>query len=180
MKIIWFMILWRFSNSCLTKIFLPNYERKYFEASDKVLAKIRYIERIMKSANSSLVFHEDAKLHERSGQAFFNFTLEHYSAYQSQLKDLIQSKKLESEISYLKKRLFHFTSTTLQPELEKYYDNSKETTTTPYPPLQVNDSQSEYLLKKKRYYEEALRKEEMKYEKSKEAESYWSYENYFS
>jgi hypothetical protein len=176
MKIIWFLILWRFSNSCYT----TTIEREYFKASDKVLGKIKHIGRIMKSANSSLVFHKEAKLHEISGQAFFNFTLEHYFAYQSQLKDLIQSKKLESEISYLKKRLLHYTSTTLQPELEKYYDNSKETTTTPYPPLQVNDSRFEYLLKKKHYYEEALRKEEIKYAKSKKAESYWSDENYFS
>ena len=154
-------------------------EKEHLKAANKVLTLIKDIEKFMKKENRSLIFHNSTKKHDGSAKAYLEFIIEHYNAYHSQMNETIQIKKIESEISVLKNKLFQVTSTTLQPGYEKYYDNSKETTTTPYPPLMFNESEYEYLLMKKRYYEESLKKEEMNVQKLKEAQSFWSYENYF-
>jgi hypothetical protein len=156
------------------------HKTQYFEEAKHYKKAILQIEELMKKvANKSLIFHQSTIIPDGSAEAYLAYVKDHYHAYKNQLNETLHKQKKELEILNLQRKLFQVTSTTLEPGWEKYYDNSSETTTTPYPALKSNESEYNYLLEKKKFYEEALRKEEINAKNMQDALSIWSDENYF-
>ena len=176
MKIAWFIILWSFADCCHTDYYV---DKEYIKASKKVISAINEIEQNIEKLNRTLIFPNSTKKPDGSAKAYLKYLEELYNAYQHQLNETIHIIKVESETNVVKNKLFQVTSTTLRPGWEKYYDNSKETTTTPYPPLLFSESDYQYQLKRLKYYEEALKEKEMEAQKISASESFFSDENYF-
>jgi hypothetical protein len=138
------------------------------------MSAIYDIKKNMEKLNRTIIFHNSTIKRNGDPKVYLELLLEHYNAYQLQLNETIQIRKLESEINVVQNKLFQVTSTTLPPGWEKYYDNSKETTTTPYPPLLFSESEYQYQLKRKKYYDDALEEKETEAQKTRETEDYWN------
>ena len=134
----------------------------------------------MKILNKTVIPYNSTLKYDRSVETGLPYVTDIYKQLAKQLQNALDIENEKKEVNNIINELNSLTSTSLEPGWEKYYDNSFETTTTPYPEFINGESESDYIKKKKVYYKHALEQAREESKKIKKAEEYWSDDIYFA